>query len=118
MCIDRDQVNPFNAQVSEADFDPLASRQGTARGVENGTGNQMRGARSGGGNGFVGTGQQDADAVLRIGMQFKARVLTADLSREQHNGYPALISSLVHRIDVACFRSFACSIYLLFKYCP
>lgn len=76
MCIDRDQVNPFSAQVSEADFDPLASRQGTARGMENGTGNQMKGARGGGGNGFAVTGQQDADAVLRLGMQFKVGVKT------------------------------------------
>lgn len=110
MYIDCDQVNPFKAQVSEADFDPLASRQGTARGVENGTGNQMRGARGGGGgNGFVGTGQQDADAVLRLGMQFKVGVKTEvrwrwrglsplSSSWEQHDGYLALISSFVHRI--------------------
>ena len=76
----REKVNPFDAHVPVASFDPLnngAAGAGAAAG-----GGYANGGGNGGGGGWAG-GAGDSAGVLQLGMQFEVRTGKRDTQRER-----------------------------------
>ena len=84
----REKVNPFDAQVPAASFDPL-NKGAAGAGAAAGGGYANGGAVSG----WAG-GEEDSAAVLRLGMQFEVRPGKTKRQRERESHRGLLLSLL------------------------